>query len=145
MPDTYNYPAEIERDEDGRYVVTFPDFGWGATDGTTRDEALLEAKDLLRELIATTIREGENLPEPSRSGKERPLIVPPVQIALKAALYEAWRQAGISQRSLARDLDVAESEVRRMLNPEHSTKAATIDRALRRLGKRVTVTVGEAA
>ena len=32
-----------------------------------------------------------------------------------------------------------------MLNPEHSTKAATIDRALRRLGKRVTVTVGEAA
>ena len=34
---------------------------------------------------------------------------------------------------------------RRMLNPEYSTKAATIDRALRRLGKRITVTVGEAA
>ena len=30
-------------------------------------------------------------------------------------------------------------------NPDHATKAATIDRALRRLGKRVTVTVGEAA
>ena len=145
MPDTYNYPAEVERDEDGRHVVTFPDFGWGATDGATREEALLEAKDLLRELIATTIREGETLPEPSPAGKAMPLVVPPVQIALKAALYEAWRQAGISQRRLARDLDVAESEVRRMLNPEHSTKAATIDRALRRLGKRVTVTVGEAA
>ena len=62
MPDTYNYPAEIERDEDGRYIVAFPDFGWGATDGATRDEALLEAKDLLRELIATTIREGETCP-----------------------------------------------------------------------------------
>ena len=145
MPDTYNYPAEIERDEDGRYVVAFPDFGWGATDGATRDEALAEAKDLLRELIATTIREGGDLPEPSRVGREQPLVVPPVQIALKAALYQAYRQAGISQRHFARDLDVAESEVRRMLNPEHSTKAATIDRALRRLGKRVTVTVGEAA
>ena len=145
MPDTCNYPAEIERDEDGRFVVAFPDFGWGATDGATRDEALAEAKDLLRELIATTMREGEDLPEPSRAGKRGPLVVPPVQIALKAALYEAWRQAGISQRRLARDLGVAESEVRRMLNPEHSTKAATIDRALRRLGKRVTVTVGEAA
>ena len=55
------------------------------------------------------------------------------------AVYEAWREAGISQRRLARDLDVAESEVRRMLNPEHSTKTATIDRALRRLGRRVTV------
>jgi len=145
MPDTYNYPAEIERDEDGRYVVAFPDFGWGATDGATRDEALAEARDLLRELIASTMREGNDLPEPSRATKHRPLVVPPVPIALKAALYEAFRKADMSQRGLARDLDVAESEVRRMLDPEHSTKAATIDRALRRLGKRVTVTVGEAA
>ena len=145
MPDTCNYPAEIERDEDGRYVVTFPDFGWGATDGATRDEALAEAKDLLRELIATTIREGEDLPDPSRPRNRRPLIVPPVQIALKAAVYEAWRQAGISQRRLARELGIPESEVRRILNPDHGTKAATIDRALRQLGKRVTVTVGEAA
>ena len=65
MSDTHNYPAEIERDEDGRFVVAFPDFGWGATDGATRDEALAEARDLLRELIAVTMREGEDLPEPS--------------------------------------------------------------------------------
>ena len=83
MPDTCNYPAEIERDEDGRYVVTFPDFGWGATDGATRDEALAEAKDLLRELIATTIREGGDLPEPSRPNKRQPLVVPPVQMVLR--------------------------------------------------------------
>jgi len=145
MPDTYNYPAEIEPDEDGRFVVTFPDFGWGATDGATRDEALAEAKDLLRELIAATIRDGEILPDASGADRRRTLVVPPVQIALKAALYEAWREAGTSQRRFARDLGVAESEVRRMLNPEHSTKAATMDRALRRLGKRVTLTVGEAA
>ena len=62
MSDTYDYPAEVERDEDGRHVVTFPDFGWGATDGATRDEALAEARDLLRELIAATMREGKGLP-----------------------------------------------------------------------------------
>ena len=144
MSDCYNYPAEVERDEDGRYVVAFPDFGWGATDGATRDEALTEARDLLRELIAATMREGKDLPEPSRASKQRPLVVPPVPIALKAGLYEAFRKAGLSQRRLARDLDIAESEVRRMLNPDHATRAATIDRALRRLGKRVSVTVGEA-
>ena len=145
MPDSYNYPATIERDGAGRHVVSFPDFGWGATDGATREEALAEARDLLRELIAATMREGGALPEPSPAGKRRPMVVPPVQVALKAALYEAWREAGISQRRLARDLDVAESEIRRMLNPDHATKAATIDGALRRLGKRLTVTVGEAA
>ena len=60
MSDVYNYPAEIERDEDGRYVVAFPDFGWGATDGATRDEALIEARDLLRELIAGKAPMGGN-------------------------------------------------------------------------------------
>ena len=145
MPDTYTYPAEVERDDDGRYVVVFPDFGWGATDGATLGEALAEASDLLRELIAATMREGKDLPEPSRASKHRPLIVPPVTIALKAALYRAWRDAGISRRRLARDLDVAESEVRRMLDPDHATKAGTIDRALLRLGKRAIVTVGKAA
>ena len=85
MPDTYDYPAEIEHDEAGRYVVAFPDFGWGAADGASRGEALAEARDLLRELIAATIREGKDLPQPSRATKRRPLVVPPVPIALKAA------------------------------------------------------------
>ena len=67
MPATHTYTAEIDRDEDGRYVVIFSDFGWGATDGATRDEALAEAKDLLRELIAATIRESGTLPEPSHA------------------------------------------------------------------------------
>ncbi len=75
MPATYTYPAEIERDEDGRYVITFPDFGWGATDGATRDEALEEAKDLLRELIATTMREGGGLPVAADSSRNNPSSV----------------------------------------------------------------------
>ena len=72
-----NYLAKIERDEDGRFVVTFPDFGWGATDGATWDEALTEATDLLRELIATTIREGEALPAPSYVGEGPSLTLLP--------------------------------------------------------------------
>ena len=123
----------------------FPDFGWGATDGATLDEALSEAGDLLRELMVTTMREGKRLPKPSRVDKQQYLVVPPVATALKAALYETLREAGMSQRRLSRELNVAESEVRRMLNPEHATKAATIDRVLRRLGKRVSVTIDEAA
>ena len=78
MSDTYNYPAAIERDEDGRYVVVFPDFGWGATDGATLEEALSEAGDLLRELMVATMREGKRLPEPSCVGKQQYLVVPPV-------------------------------------------------------------------
>ncbi len=42
---------------------------------------------------------------------------PPVPITLKAALCEALHKASMLQRHLASDLDMAESEVRRMLNP----------------------------
>ena len=145
MPDTFNYPAKIERDEDGRFVLTFPDFGWGGTDGATLEDALDAAKDLLRELITTTMRKGRPLPEPSRASKRRPLVIPPLQTALKAALYEAYRQANISQRRLARDLNIAENEVRRMLNPDHATKASTIEAVLGRLGARISLTIDKAA
>lgn len=141
MTVTYSYPAKLERDDDGRYVVTFPDFGWGATDGETREIALVEAQDLLRELLRTTIREGEPIPVPSRASKHRPLVSAPLSIALKAALYDATQESGISQRQLARDLNVAENEIRRMLNPDHATKTSTLDGALRQLGKRISVTI----
>ena len=68
MPDTYNDAAGVERDDDGRYVVVFLGCGWGATDGSTRDEALAETGDLLREVMAATIREGRDLPRPSCAG-----------------------------------------------------------------------------
>ncbi len=145
MPDSYIYPVNITLDEDGRHVVSFPDFGWGATDGATLDEALVEARDLLRELIACTMREARDIPEPSPPSERHMLFAPPMMIALKAALYEAFRGTGLSQRGLARELGVAESEVRRMLNPDHATKAAAIDRSLRHLGKRVIVSIGDAA
>ena len=67
------------------------------------------------------MREGGALPEPSPAGKRRLLVVPPVQTALNAALYEAWRETGVSQRRLAHDLDVAKSEVPRILTPDCAT------------------------
>ncbi len=65
------YPAKIERDEDGRHVVVFPDFGWGATDGATRSEAL---KSFGRSVQSERDREhgkgGKASPDGERSSAE---------------------------------------------------------------------------
>ena len=145
MSDCHINPAQVERDEDGCYVIAFSDFGWGATDGACLEEALAEAKDLLREVIADTIREGQDLPKPSNVRTDQYPIVPPLPIALKAALYQAFKEQGVSQRQFARDLNIAEGEVRRMLNPDHGTKAAVFDGVLRSLRKHCSVSVQEAA
>ena len=105
------------------------------------DETLAEARDL----IACTMREARCLPDPSVLSGQQVLVVPPVQIALKAAFYEAFRGTGLSRRDHARKLGVAEREARRMLNPDHATRAAAINRALRQLRRRVIVSVDKAA
>lgn len=100
MPSACNYPAEIERDEDGRFVVTFPDFGWGATDGAALAEALAEARDLLRELIAATIREGGRVPAPSRGGRgTAPCGACPTGLAPRCAAWGSERTSPPMKRS----------------------------------------------
>ena len=94
MSETYNCPAEIKRTADGRHVLAFPDFGRGVVDGATRKEALAGAGNLLGELIAATMREGGDLPEPSRARRARSVVVPPLAIALKAAFWAAFRESG---------------------------------------------------
>ena len=144
MPISYDYPATLERDEDGRFVACFPDFGWGATDGESLEEVLHEAGDLLRELIAATMREGAALPRPSLPSAKQVLVPPPVQIALKAALYDAFREGGAPTSRLADALHVAESEVLHMLDPSRTTRTALLDAALRQLGREPGLTIHQA-
>jgi predicted RNase H-like HicB family nuclease len=62
-----HYQALFEPDlEAGGYVVTFPDFGYGVTQGETDQEAMEMARDLLMLTIGDYVREGKPLPVPLR-------------------------------------------------------------------------------
>jgi antitoxin HicB len=134
---TLAYAANFTPDDDGRYVVTFPDFGWGATDGATMEEAIFEAEDCLAEIIASTISDGEDLPEASAPVKGQVLIYPPAEIAAKAMLYITVKKMKFKTIDLARGLHVDEKEARRILNPHHKTKLPRLEQALRVVGKRM--------
>jgi antitoxin HicB len=69
----------------------------------------------------------------------------PAPMAAKAALYLAMREVGITNVQLARKLRCDEKEVRRMLDPRHPTKLPRIEEALDVFGKRLVVSVEEAA
>jgi predicted RNase H-like HicB family nuclease len=43
-------------------VVTFPDFGWGVTQGETEAEAMEMVRDALRMIVMDTIKAGKPLP-----------------------------------------------------------------------------------
>jgi antitoxin HicB len=85
----YDFPARFEIDEEGRFLVRFPDLPEALTDGADETEALVEASDCLSEALASRIVDGQEIPPPSRAtlGMHRISLEP--RIALKAALYTA--------------------------------------------------------
>ncbi|MBW1801031.1 MAG: type II toxin-antitoxin system HicB family antitoxin [Deltaproteobacteria bacterium] len=141
----FNYPAKIEKDEAGFFLVTFPDIHYAATDSDTLAGALEEARDCLEEAIAVAIADNLDFPYPSSIRKGQHAIPLTARMSAKAALYIAVCETGISKSELARRLDVDEKEIRRMLFPRHQTKLPRIERALSVLGYRLYVTMQKAA
>ncbi len=143
---TFVYPAKFEPgDKSGVVIVTFRDVPEAITQGTGEHDALWQAADCLEEAIAGRIATGREIPEASRPARGERLIPVPAPMAAKAALYLAMKEAGIANAEMARKLGCDEKEVRRMLDPRHPTKLPRVNKALDLLGKRLIVSVEEAA
>jgi antitoxin HicB len=83
------------------------------------------------------------LPKPKARGANLiPVAVGP-EVAAKLALLDVLRERKISKSAFARLIDKDEKEVRRILDPYHSTKMSTLDSALRALNRRVVIAVQE--
>jgi antitoxin HicB len=131
---SFAYPATLETDEDGRIVVTFRDFLGAHTDGTTRDEALWEARDCLREAVMTNLRETGSVPTPSAPGADDVRVPVPLRADAKAALIAAATARDIGPRALARRLGCDAKEAHRLLSPDEPLKADRLDDALAAIG-----------
>src|SRR5260370_16866472 len=95
------YPVQLEREEDGGYVVTLPDIGYGATQGDTLGEALAQAEDLLQEAVLGMMAHGEEVPLPSPA-KGRPTVALPALTAAKLEAYPAIPAAALNKKPPAR-------------------------------------------
>ncbi len=139
---SFVYPAVLTPDDqDGGFVVTFPDVPEAITQGGDVSDALQQAADCLEEAIAGRIRRQACLPEVS---PERPNCYPvplPAQTAAKAALYLAIRQTGMRPGEIALQLRCDEKEMRRLLDPRHASKLSRLEAALAALGQQLVVDV----
>ena len=136
------YPATLTPEEqEGGFVVTFPDVPEAITQGDDVTDALQQAADCLEEAIAGRLRRHESLPLPSPVGPDHYAIPLPAQTAAKAALYCALRQVHLTQVELAARLHCDEKEVRRLLDPRHASKLARLEAALAVLGHQLVIGV----
>jgi antitoxin HicB len=133
------YPARLEPAEEGGFIVTFPDFGIGVTQGDTREEALTQAADLLETMVANYMAEGWELPKPSPA-RGRPLVHLEAVVAAKAELYRAMKAAGVSKEELARRIGLPPEKADRLFSIHHAKRLDKLAAALAALGRRLVVT-----
>ena len=141
------YLAKFEADGDA-ILVTFPDLPEAITGGADEAEAMGNAVDALEVTLLTYAGDGRAIPEAGRrtpSGGSYRRIPVSATIAAKLAFIAAFRSSGMTRVALAARLHKAETEVRRMLDPYHKTKLPAIEAGLRALGKRLVVSIEEAA
>ncbi len=141
----FSYPAKFITGSDGRVLVEFIDLPRVATDGKDEREALEEAMDALGSDLSIRLSRREEIPTPSPAKRGQRQVPVPLWLAPKLALYLAMRDQRVSNSELARRLGIHERVVRRMLDPEHATKAEKIQAALAVLGKQMTVEIRDAA
>ena len=143
IADRYSFPARLESDEAGRFVVHFPDLPEALTDGGDVPEALTEAADCLSEALAGRINRGEEIPPPSRLRRGQHLVAPEPTMALKAALYSALRARGMTIPDLARRLAIDDRQAARLIDPRAASKLTNLDAALSALGYTIAIELRE--
>jgi antitoxin HicB len=137
------WPVTLDPAEEGGFVVNFPDFPEGWSQGDSREEALAQAADLLETMVANYMAEGWDLPDPSRAAG-RPLVNLAPLVAAKAELYRAMCDAGITKAELARRIGISPQQVQRLFAIRHASRLDQIETAMRALGRRLVVTTDAA-
>ena len=71
----YAFPCELNPDEDGSFVVTFPDIPEAITGGGDRTEALEMARDALATALAGYVLEKGAIPTPEEPIDDRAPVI----------------------------------------------------------------------
>lgn len=141
------YIALFEPDSQaGGFVVTFPDFGYGATQGESEEESIEMARDLLVLTIGDFIRASRPLPRAKRhrGSKCQAVELSALQCA-KIDLYSAFLTSKLSKAELARRIGIPKTHVDRLFSLRHRSRLDQIESAFAALGKRLHVEARNAA
>ena len=138
-----SYRVKLEDDE-GTVLVTSPDFPELTTFGDDAEDALSYAVGAFGEAIAARISDREEIPPPSKGKASDPRVTLPIQAAVKVLLYQQMWKDGVRKADLARMMDLHRQEIDRLLDLNHATSLAKIERAFAALGKTLDIAVADA-
>jgi antitoxin HicB len=136
------FPVTLTPDEDdGGFVVTFPDIPEAITQGDTVEEALAMAQDALETALEFYFEDKRAVPVPSRSKRGQNVIELSASLSAKVLLLNEMVTQNIRPAELARRLNTTPQEVNRLTNLRHTTRIDGIAAALHAMGRRLEISV----
>lgn len=136
------YPCQIEKDKEGKYLITFPNFPETFTEGETEEEALFNASEALT--LTLEGRAEENMPIPFPSQEERfPMIYPSSRV--QAALLVRFSRGRRKIADVARSLGTSWPAASHMEDLHHWTTLRQLEKTAAILGKRLVVSFEDRA
>lgn len=129
------YPATVESQSDGSFLVQFVDLPDTFTEGQTKEEALFNAGEVLSAMLAWRLDEAKDVPAPSQKVKGAFYVAPDAKTQAAMLLRLARGERSLSE--LARTLETSWPAAKRLEDPRHWPSLKTLDRAAAALGKRL--------
>jgi antitoxin HicB len=130
------YPVIVERDGDG-FMASFPDIPEALTSGRTQEEALDMAKDALETAFEFYFDDKRIVPLPSKLKEGQDFIELTASLTAKILLLNEMVAQKVRPTDLAKLLKTSPQEVNRLVDLKHQTKIDRIAEALRKLGKKL--------
>jgi antitoxin HicB len=136
------YSIVLHQDDNGTFLVEFPDFEDAVTFGTTEAEAKRYAAQALAEVIAARMAHRLPIPAPQRREGHLSVALLPM-VAAKLQLYWGMQQQGLRKADMARLLGCNQKQVDRILDARHQSTLGQLTRAFAALGKQLSLQVSD--
>jgi len=137
------YPVTFQREDDA-ILVSFPDFPNVATFGEDERDAMARAVDALETMLMGMIHDRDPIPEP-RSAKRGRFVTLPALTEAKIELYRLMRKTGVGKAELARRLKCHLPQIDRLLDLQHASRLDQLEQAFLAIGKRLRISIEDAA
>ena len=135
----FGFPYTLEPEENGWWLVRFPDVPEALTEGETREEAHSNAADCLLAALEGYVKAGRPIPRPSSTVGNGHRVTLPSLATAKLAVYETMRSRGWSMTRLAEELNMSKDAARRLISLRQASPMAIIDKALAAMGAELAI------
>lgn len=133
------YPYILTPDDNGTFLVTFPDIPEAAAVGEDEETAAIEALDGLLCALDGYFEDRRAVPLPSEPTEGQPVVVLPALETAKVLLLNEMVSQGVRKAEMARRLDVHMPQIDRLFDLRHNTKIDFLEKAASKLGKSLNI------